>query len=453
MSGRARERRWAVGRAKQCKHEATVYTWREGHIGPTSARCSPTLGCGEWLSLGPSNDDSDSVRVEMRAAEIPGMARGVPGEISGEDEVSGWLDHFTRADIWSDEDPQKWHAGWLAHEMQDVRITTPESVNHDANAWPWDPSRPVAGQYEQWLRAAEIEATTPSRHLDGWTKFDEIDEVDDDGNPLTAFAYSPGMDDDSEPLTAALDYSPADHPLTVSIDSDGTPAVQLNGLDTAPPLLDPDEAEELGADAARQAAKDGYHGPAVVVELCVGAEPGALTMDDYDRAWAKYHPPIDTGRTIAALAEGIVEAGGILPYPGDVADITGYPDHPLTAAAYESQRASEPDCRDEDGPEVERMMTEVDVTPHEPRHCDDYIDDESAPAALRAFLGRARSPAHGHLSAEPYPKLFADHDGQRVRVVMASRLGDVGITADLDAEFGYQTRVPVEDLSNFGDAP
>ncbi len=89
----------------------------------------------------------------------------------------------------------------------------------------------------------------------------------------------------------------------------------------------------------------------------------------------------------------------------------------------------------------------------EPKHCDDYIDDESAHPALRAFLERARSPGHGMLSSAPYPKLFADHDGKRVRVVIASRMGDVGITGRLDAEIGYAMRVNVEDLTNFGDAP
>lgn len=87
------------------------------------------------------------------------------------------------------------------------------------------------------------------------------------------------------------------------------------------------------------------------------------------------------------------------------------------------------------------------------KHCDDYIDDESAPAVLSAYLQRARSPGHGLLSSEPFPRLFADYEGARVRVVMASRLGDVGITDDLEADTTYQKRVAVEDLSNFGDAP
>lgn len=85
------------------------------------------------------------------------------------------------------------------------------------------------------------------------------------------------------------------------------------------------------------------------------------------------------------------------------------------------------------------------------KHCDDYIDDETAPQVLRTYLQRARSPAHGLVSLEPFPKLFADYKDSRVRVTMASRFGDVGISNDLTAEYGYDKRVAVEDLSNFTD--
>ena len=88
-------------------------------------------------------------------------------------------------------------------------------------------------------------------------------------------------------------------------------------------------------------------------------------------------------------------------------------------------------------------------------HCDDYIDDPAtlAPAALRKFLEFARAPAHGLLLPKPHPQLFADHEGTRVRVTMASVFGDVGITADLGAEFGYERRVRVSQLSNFSEVP
>ncbi len=39
--------------------------------------------------------------------------------------------------------------------------------------------------------------------------------------------------------------------------------------------------------------------------------------------------------------------------------------------------------------------------------------------------------------------------GQRVKIVMVSRFGDVGITEDLEAENGYGARVDIEDLYDF----
>ena len=83
-------------------------------------------------------------------------------------------------------------------------------------------------------------------------------------------------------------------------------------------------------------------------------------------------------------------------------------------------------------------------------HCDDYIDDPAQPECLRQFLDYARSPAHGSLRPGKAPVLFADYEGSRVRVTMASRFGDVGITRKLHAEHGYDRRVVVASLSNFG---
>ena len=86
------------------------------------------------------------------------------------------------------------------------------------------------------------------------------------------------------------------------------------------------------------------------------------------------------------------------------------------------------------------------------KHCDDYIEDQSQPDCLRAFLDHARAPAHGAFRHTPRPTLFADYGGRRVRVVMASRFGDVGITTRLADEHGYEKRVAVADLSNFSAA-
>lgn len=90
------------------------------------------------------------------------------------------------------------------------------------------------------------------------------------------------------------------------------------------------------------------------------------------------------------------------------------------------------------------------------KHCDDYIHDLAAPRCLRFWLLVNRLPAVDAAlcrESDVNPRLFANYDGKRVRLVMASRLGDVGITSKLDAEYGYQTRVSVADLADFGVEP
>jgi hypothetical protein len=87
------------------------------------------------------------------------------------------------------------------------------------------------------------------------------------------------------------------------------------------------------------------------------------------------------------------------------------------------------------------------------RHCDEWADDETSPEPLRNFLNWARLPGHGLNEPKPHPELYADYEGKTIRVVMASRFGDVGISYHLDQELGYVTRVPVEMLTNFRDKP
>lgn len=43
--------------------------------------------------------------------------------------------------------------------------------------------------------------------------------------------------------------------------------------------------------------------------------------------------------------------------------------------------------------------------------------------------------------------------GTRVKIVMVSRFGDVGITENLNAETGYGARVALEDLCDFSETP
>lgn len=89
-------------------------------------------------------------------------------------------------------------------------------------------------------------------------------------------------------------------------------------------------------------------------------------------------------------------------------------------------------------------------------HVDTYVDSPRGDPIARWFMFIARLPASlGMLAVKMKcaPKLFADYRGKRVRVTMASRFGDVGITTHLERENGYQARVLVKELSNFGDKP
>lgn len=86
------------------------------------------------------------------------------------------------------------------------------------------------------------------------------------------------------------------------------------------------------------------------------------------------------------------------------------------------------------------------------KHCDDYIHDLKAPMALRWFLYVNRIPAVDKLlliKNVQEPSLFADYWGRRVRVVSASRLGDVGIRFDCHNKFSAEKHVAVEELTNF----
>lgn len=88
-------------------------------------------------------------------------------------------------------------------------------------------------------------------------------------------------------------------------------------------------------------------------------------------------------------------------------------------------------------------------------HCDDLIDDPAQPECLRKFLAFKRAPATEQWqrldAGEKVPTLFAKvkETGEVVRVVMASRFGDVGITARLYKENGYERRVHCDALTDF----
>jgi hypothetical protein len=90
-------------------------------------------------------------------------------------------------------------------------------------------------------------------------------------------------------------------------------------------------------------------------------------------------------------------------------------------------------------------------------HCDTWAEDFSKPKHLRWWILLNRLPASLRRLAQeyvkPWPALYARHNGVKVRVVMASRFGDVGITTKLNDTHGYSLRVRLSQLEEFSDTP
>lgn len=89
-------------------------------------------------------------------------------------------------------------------------------------------------------------------------------------------------------------------------------------------------------------------------------------------------------------------------------------------------------------------------------HCDSIIHNPKYPVCLRYFILVNRLPAVDKtlvFSAVGTPKCFATYRNQRVRLTMASRFGDIGITTDLSSDRGYENRVSVDELTDFSSEP
>jgi len=86
-------------------------------------------------------------------------------------------------------------------------------------------------------------------------------------------------------------------------------------------------------------------------------------------------------------------------------------------------------------------------------HCDDLVDSCTLPECVHQFVEIERMDLlykHENFGTDYKAKpCYATYKGKRVRLVMASRMGDVGITPNLDAERGYSERVYIPELSEF----
>ena len=166
----------------KCKHSNTTSEFLAD--GTTARKWLYCDDCNKPLSLGPSNDDSPAVQVEMRAAEsyakgndpeppfsnVPFMALfGFANHSKQLDSVSAWPPrHRSGVDWWS---------GWLLREL----ATHDDRETRDANAWAWDLSRPLA---EQLAETARDDAAADAMVDDGQPRCDFHEEHDADGRPV-----------------------------------------------------------------------------------------------------------------------------------------------------------------------------------------------------------------------------------------------------------------------------
>ncbi len=79
--------------------------------------------------------------------------------------------------------------------------------------------------------------------------------------------------------------------------------------------------------------------------------------------------------------------------------------------------------------------------------------DFDLPALVRGFIAINQGPATETMAirgAGFMPRLYGTYEGERVRVTMVSRLGDIGISRE-DKEHGYFERCSIYDLTDFSD--
>ncbi|MDD2819144.1 MAG: hypothetical protein PHN51_10195 [Candidatus Nanopelagicales bacterium] len=92
---------------------------------------------------------------------------------------------------------------------------------------------------------------------------------------------------------------------------------------------------------------------------------------------------------------------------------------------------------------------------------DDWIDEvcpTDPPEELYAkfVLTHMRMPAVLQTAFREFTKLYilyGKYSGKPVRVNVASRLGDIGVTFDLKRETGYDVRVMVSDITDWSNVP
>lgn len=363
--------------------------------------------CGEQLPIGPSNDEPEAVRIEMRAAELEETEYWKPARVLTA-ERWGWEDHGDPESTAEDEEEytatSQWAAGWLSGELERF-----EREICDVDAWHWDPTRPVAGQYEEWLAAQSWSCPVDSMECQirrrCTNKCGRLNVAPAPIEERRAAANTAALVADLKDCAACSTSDGCAEHRMFTCASCGKAKPWDDGVDSEDVCT---ECWLIAHDAEEQAAHDGYDGGCEIVELRVGEEPErgvefepvpftCTTPHDGECRPARWNDgpavcvvvmrtqvaadpihaltprtdPLDT-----PIRAGAPEAIGLTPRQlreqtaAAVAEEDALRDPAVLArnaieikrrseARYEAERAAEPDCRDEDGPEVERLMGEM----------------------------------------------------------------------------------------------
>lgn len=131
--------------AKRCEHKtARLSAIWNGTTTIVTYRCWACAAIG-IRSLGPANDYVINVQREMRAAElIAWFEAGTPNPLPSP-MTNAEADGFRIDEASEFSSLTGWHIGYLARH----------AVADDGTGWEWDVTRPVAGQFEEWLQAKQ----------------------------------------------------------------------------------------------------------------------------------------------------------------------------------------------------------------------------------------------------------------------------------------------------------
>lgn len=89
-------------------------------------------------------------------------------------------------------------------------------------------------------------------------------------------------------------------------------------------------------------------------------------------------------------------------------------------------------------------------------HVDDFIEDVSQDSYARFMFNHFRLAAALQFDFNEFVtdcRLFGTYKGERFRITGASRLGDVWLARDFERNTGYDLRVAVNEVSDFGPKP